>query len=64
MTLITCGSIHQGYEWFSDDSQGGQKIFMCLTARKKFSMPIREWRCQDQVLLHGDQFFSQYTLQQ
>ena len=32
MTLITCGSIHQGHEWFSDDSRGRQGIFMCLAA--------------------------------
>ena len=32
MSLITCGSIHQGHEWFSDDSQGRQEIFMCLAA--------------------------------
>ena len=29
---ITCGSIHQGHEWFSDDSRGRQDIFMCLAA--------------------------------
>ena len=32
MSLITFGSIHQGQEWFSDDSRGRQKIFMCLAA--------------------------------
>ena len=31
MSLITCGSIHEGHEWFSDYSRGRQKIFMCLT---------------------------------
>ena len=30
MTLITCGSIHQGHEWFSDDSQGTGKGFLCV----------------------------------
>ena len=33
MSLIDCGSIHEGHEgheWFSDDSQGRQEIFMCL----------------------------------
>ena len=61
MSLIGCGSIHQGHERFSDDSRGRQEIFICLVAAllyKQF-LPIREWRCQDidQVLLHGDHFF-------
>ena len=60
LSLIGCGSIHQGHERFSDDSRGRQEIFMCLAALlyEQF-LPIREWRCQDidQVLLNGDQFF-------
>ena len=32
MSLITCGSIHQGHEWFSDISRGRQEIFMWLAA--------------------------------
>ena len=32
MSLITCGSIHEGHEWFSDDCRGRQEIFMCLAA--------------------------------
>ena len=32
MSPINCGSIHLGHEWFSDDSRGRQKIFMCLAA--------------------------------
>ena len=32
MSLIACGSIHEGHEWFSDDSRGRQAIFMCLAA--------------------------------
>ena len=60
MSLIGCGSIHQGHERFSDDSPRRQAIFMCLAALlyEQF-LPIREWRCQDidQVLLHGDHFF-------
>ena len=32
MSLIACGSIHEGHEWFSDDSRGRQEIFMCLAA--------------------------------
>ena len=30
MSLITCGSIHEGHEWFSHYSRGRQEIFMCL----------------------------------
>ena len=29
MSLIACGSIHEGYEWFSDDSRGRQDI-LCV----------------------------------
>ena len=29
MSLITCGSIHEGHEWFSDDSQGRQDV-LCV----------------------------------
>ncbi|PFX19095.1 Tetratricopeptide repeat protein 36 [Stylophora pistillata] len=32
MSLIACGSIHQGHEQFSDDSGGRLEIFMCLSA--------------------------------
>ena len=34
MSLIAHGNtcIHEGHEWFSDDSQGRQEIFMCLAA--------------------------------
>ena len=64
MSLIACGSIHQGHERFSYDSRGRQEIFMCLAALlcEQF-LPIREWRCQDigQVLLRGDHIFSVYS---
>ena len=30
MSPITCGSIREGREWFSDDSRGRQEIIMCL----------------------------------
>ena len=33
MSLIACGRIHEGHEWFSDDSRGRQEIFMCLAAQ-------------------------------
>ena len=29
MSLIACGSIHEGHEWFSDFFRGRQEIFMC-----------------------------------
>ena len=32
MSLITCGSIHEGHEQFSDDSRGRQEICICLAA--------------------------------
>ena len=32
MSLIACGSIHEGNKWFSDDSRGRQEMFMCLAA--------------------------------
>ena len=30
MSLITCGSIYEGHEFFSDYSRGRQEIFICL----------------------------------
>ena len=30
MSLIACGSIHEGHEWLSDE--GRQEIFKCLAA--------------------------------
>ena len=44
MSLIACGSIHQGHERFSADSRGRQEIFMCLAALlcEQFWV-IREW---------------------
>ena len=61
MCLITCGSIHEGHEWFSDDSRERQEIFMCLAAL------LCEQFCRfanggakispDQVLLHEIIFF-------
>ena len=32
MSLIACGSIHEGHEWFSDDSRVRQDILTCLAA--------------------------------
>ena len=67
MSLITCGSIHQGYEWFCDDSRGKQEIFMCLAALlcEQFCRFARNGsRCQDvdQVLLHEIIFSSSEVL--
>ena len=59
MSLIGCGSIHQGHERFSDDSRGRQEIFMCLAALlyEQF-LRILEWKCQDidLVLLQFDEY--------
>ena len=64
MSLITCGSIHEGHEWFSDDSRGRQEIFMCLAALlfEQFCR-FANVKCQDidQVLLHEIFFFSVYS---
>ena len=59
MSLIACGSIHEGHEWFSDDSWGRQEIFMWFGFIMWAILPIREGRCQDidQVLLHEIIFF-------
>ena len=58
MSLIAFGSIHEGHEWFSDDSRGRQEIFVCLAALlcEQFLVPIREVP-RDQVLLHEFIFF-------
>ena len=32
MSLIDCGSIHEGHEWLCDDYRGRQEIFMCFAA--------------------------------
>ena len=47
MSLITCGSIHEGHESFSDYSRGRQEIFMCLAVLLCEQLSIRERRCQD-----------------
>ena len=55
MSLIACGSIHEGHGWFSDDSRGRQEIFMCLAALLCDSrMEVQDI---DQVLLHEIIFF-------
>ena len=33
MLLITCENIHQGHEWFSDDSRRNKIFFMCFYVR-------------------------------
>ena len=57
MSLMTCGSIHEGHEWFSsNDSRGRQDIFLCVWL---FYYVSNFWRCQDidQVLPHEIIFF-------
>ena len=57
MSLIGCGSIHQGHERFSDDSRGRQEIFICLaTLLYEQFLPIREVP-RYRSSLHGDHFF-------
>ena len=62
MSLIACGSIHQGHERFSDDSRGRQETFMCSAALlcEQFWV-ICEWIGGAKILiksiLHGDHFF-------
>ena len=36
MFLITLGSIHKGYQRFSDDSREKQEIFLCLAAQLSY----------------------------
>ena len=59
MPLITCGSIHEGHEWFSYYSRGRQEIFVFGCTITWAILPIREQRCQDidQVLLREIIFF-------
>ena len=59
LALITCGSIHEGHEWFSDDSRRRQEIFVFGCSIISAILPIRERRFQDidQVLLHKIIFF-------
>ena len=62
MSLIACGSIHEGHEWFSDDSRGRQEIFMCLAAQLceqfcRFANEGAKIKDIDQVLLHEIIFF-------
>ena len=67
MSLITCGSIHQGHEWLSDDSRGRQEICMCSGALPiNYCAQFYRLRCQDidQVLLDEVIFFTQYVQQQ
>ena len=53
MSLIACGSIHEGHEWLSDDSRGRRDFYLFGCSIMWAILPIRE-RCQDidQVLIH------------
>ena len=44
MSLITCGSIHQGHEWFSYDSRGRRDFYVFGCSIMWAILPIREWR--------------------
>ena len=68
MSLIACGSIHEGHEWFSDYSRIRQEIFMflavllceqfCRFANGGAKVSIKS------VLLHEIIFLSQCIQQQ
>ena len=47
MSLIACGSIHEGPGWFSDDSRGRREMFVFGCSIMWAILPIHEWRCQD-----------------
>ena len=62
MSLIACGSIHEGHEWFSDDSRRRQEIFVfgcSITVCEQFCGFANEGAkiYIDQVLLHEITFF-------
>ena len=59
MSLITCGSIHEGHEWFSDDSRGRRDFYVFGCSIMWAILLIREWRCQDidQSPTSWDHFF-------
>ena len=65
MSLITCGSIHEGHEWLSDESRGRHdKKFLCvwlLYYESNFADSRMEVPRGDQVLLHEIIFFSVYS---
>ena len=60
MSLVTCGSIHEGHEWFSNYSRGRRDFCVFGCSIMCAILPIRERRCQDidQVILHEIIFFS------
>ena len=35
MSLIACGSIHEGHEWFGDDSRGRRDFYVFGSGKKK-----------------------------
>ena len=60
MSLVACGSIHQGHELFSEQSRGKQCSFMCLSALLTAqAMPVLEWNSitVDNILLRGDSMY-------
>ena len=59
MSLITCGSIHEGHEWLSDNSRKRQEIFMCLAVLlcEQFCRFAKRYQDIDQVLIHEIIFF-------
>ena len=60
MSLIACGSIHQGHESFSSQSRGKQCSFMCLSVLLKAqTIPVFEWNTATihSLLTQGDTMY-------
>ena len=64
MSLIACGSIHEGHEWLSNYSQGRQEIFTCLAGLVHVCEQFCWCQDIDKVLLHKTFFLSQCIQQQ
>ena len=60
MSLVACGSIHQGHESFSSQSRGKQCSFMCLSVLLKAqTIPVFEWNTAriDSLLNQGNTMY-------
>ena len=63
MSLIACGSIHEGHEWLSDDSRGRRDFYLfgCSIIYVSNFADSRMKVPRYQVLLHEIIFFSVYS---
>ena len=60
MSLLACGSIHQGHERFKGQSRGKQCSFMSLSVLiNAQNIPVMEWNTStiDSVLIRGDTMY-------